>query len=260
MELKLLLLVPIAFVCEYCDSSLGMGYGTILTPVLIMFFGFEILDVVPAVLMSEFVTGLAAAIAHHSLRNVRFERRSPDTKIALLLSACCVIGTVAAVFIATRLLSKETLTLVIGVIILSMGVVILATLRWPPRFSWAKITTVGVIASFNKGMSGGGYGPLVMGGQILSGVGVKNAVGITSLAESLTCLVGIVLYVFLKKGGLPWHLAPYLMVGALLSVPLAALTVKKAPDRVFKPAVAVVVFVLGCLTLCKYLFGWSISA
>jgi uncharacterized membrane protein YfcA len=255
MELKLLLLVPIAFVCEFCDSSLGMGYGTILTPVLLLFFGFGPLEVVPAVLMSEFVTGLAAAFAHHRFRNVRFERRSLDTKVAAVLSVCSMVGTVAAVFIATQLVSKDTLTLMIGIVIVAMGVIIIATLRRPPRFTWGKITAVGVVASFNKGLSGGGYGPLVMGGQMLSGIGVKNAVGITSLAESLTCLVGTVLYV-LFKGRLPWHLAPYLMIGALLSVPFAALTVKKAPEWVFKPAVAAVITILGCLTLAKA-FGWA---
>ena len=254
MDPKLLFLVPLAFVCEYCDSGLGMGYGTILTPVLLLL-GFEPLVVVPAVLMSEFLTGITAAFAHHSFKNVRFERRSLDTKIAMVLAACSIVGTVGAVFLATRVLPKSTLKLAIGVVILAMGVIILVTLRRPPKFSWGKITTLGAIASFNKGLSGGGYGPLVMGGQMLSGVGIKNAIGITSLAEGLTCLVGIIVYVLLK-GSLPWHFAPYLMVGALLSVPFAAFTVKRMPERVFKPAVATVITVLGCWTLAK-VFGWA---
>jgi uncharacterized membrane protein YfcA len=254
MDPKLLLLVPLAFICEYCDSGLGMGYGTILTPVLLLL-GFDVLDIVPAVLMSEFATGITAAFAHHSFRNVRFERRSLDTKVAAVLAACSMVGTVAAVIVATRVLPKDKLALAIGVVILAMGVIILATLRHPPRFTWGKITAVGAIASFNKGLSGGGYGPLVMGGQMLSGIGVKNAVGITSLAEGLTCLVGIITYV-IAKGRLPWHLAPYLMVGALLSVPLAALTVKRMPERAFKPAVAAVITILGCWTLFKA-FGWA---
>ncbi|MBN1916846.1 MAG: sulfite exporter TauE/SafE family protein [Verrucomicrobia bacterium] len=254
MELKLLLLVPIAFVCEYCDSSLGMGYGTILTPVLMVFFGFKPMDVVPAVLMSEFVTGMAAAFAHHSFRNVRFERRSKDTKVAVVLAACSMVGTVGAVWLTT-LISKETLTLIIGIIILSMGGVILVTLRWTPRFSWAKITAVGAVASFNKGLSGGGYGPLVMGGQMLSGVGVKNAIGITSLAEGLTCLVGVVVYAVLHPE-VTWRLAPFLMLGALLSVPFAAHTVRRLPERLVKPAVAGIIFVLGCYTLARFI-GWA---
>jgi len=251
---KLLLLVPLAFICEYCDSGLGMGYGTILTPVLLLL-GFDPLVVVPSVLMSEFVTGLAAAFTHHKLRNVRFERRSLDTKVALVLAACSMVGTVVAVIVATRVLPKDKLSLAIGIVILAMGFIILATLRRPPRFTWGKITAVGAIASFNKGLSGGGYGPLVMGGQMLSGIGVKNAIGITSLAEGLTCLVGTIAYAIVK-GGLPWGLAPYLIAGALLSVPFAALTVKRMPERAFKPAVATVIAILGCWTLAKA-FGWA---
>jgi uncharacterized membrane protein YfcA len=250
---KLLLLVPVAFICEYCDSSLGMGYGTILTPVLLLL-GFDPLVIVPSVLMSEFVTGVTGAFAHHSFRNVRFHRRSKDTKVALVLAACSMVGTVVAVVVATQVLPKAMLKLAIGIVILGMGIVILATLRRPPRFSWGKITAVGTLASFNKGLSGGGYGPLVMGGQMLSGIGVRNAVGITSLAEGLTCLVGIIAYV-IARGSLPWHFAPYLMVGAVLSVPFAALTVKRVPERAFKPAVAAVMTILGCWTLVKA-FGW----
>jgi len=56
----------IAFLAEYVDSSLGMGYGTILTPVLLLM-GFKPLEVVPAVLLSEFATGLLAGFTHHKL-------------------------------------------------------------------------------------------------------------------------------------------------------------------------------------------------
>ena len=44
-----LLLFVFAFGCEFIDSSLGMGYGTILTPSLLIL-GFDPLLVVPAVL------------------------------------------------------------------------------------------------------------------------------------------------------------------------------------------------------------------
>ena len=40
--------MPLAFVCEFVDSTLGMGYGTSLTPILLLM-GFEPLQVVPAV-------------------------------------------------------------------------------------------------------------------------------------------------------------------------------------------------------------------
>jgi uncharacterized membrane protein YfcA len=248
MEDKLFLLMPLAFVCEYIDSSLGMGYGTSLTPILLLM-GFNPLQVVPAVLFSEFVTGLSAAFFHHSVRNVNFNLHSKDTKVAAVLSTFAVIGTVISVMIALRL-PANILKIWIGAIVVAMGVMILVALNRTPKFSWGRITALGTIASFNKGMSGGGYGPLVMGGQILSGIGVKNAVGITSLSESVTCLVGIIMYLTFKDG-VDWSLAPWLMGGAVLSVPFAAHTLKRIPEHKARIAVAIVIVGLGLLTLAK---------
>jgi uncharacterized membrane protein YfcA len=248
MEEQLILLMPLAFVCEFVDSSLGMGYGTSLTPLLLLL-GFHPLQVVPAVLLSEFVTGLSAAFFHHSVRNVNFNPRSKDTKVAVVLSTFAVIGTVVSVIIAIKL-PPHILKIWIGAIVIAMGIAIIASLGRVPRFSWGRITALGTIASFNKGMSGGGYGPLVMGGQLLSGIGVKNAVGITSLSESVTCLVGVIMYSTLKDG-VDWSLAPWLMAGAVLSVPFAAHTLKRIPEHKAKIAVAAVIIGLGALTLLK---------
>ena len=59
-------IIIIAFFCEYIDSSLGMGYGTALTPILLIM-GYTPLQIVPAVLLSELITGLSAAFFHHRL-------------------------------------------------------------------------------------------------------------------------------------------------------------------------------------------------
>ena len=252
MDEKLILLMPLAFACEFIDSSLGMGYGTSLTPILLLM-GFHPLQVVPAVLFSEFVTGLTAAFFHHSIQNANFNRHSQDTKVAAVLSTFAVVGTVVSVLIAVKL-PPYVLKIWIGAIVIAMGIAILAALNRRPRFSWGRITALGTLASFNKGMSGGGYGPLVMGGQILSGIGVKNAVGITSLSESVTCLAGIIMY-FTLKSSVDWVLAPWLMAGAVLSVPFAAHTLKRIPEQKAKTAVALIILGLGALTLVKVFAG-----
>ena len=67
-----------ALACEYMDSSLGMGYGTTLAP-LLMLSGFEPLQIVPAVLISELVTGVSAGLLHQCDGNVDFlgDARAP---------------------------------------------------------------------------------------------------------------------------------------------------------------------------------------
>jgi len=248
VEIPLILVATIAFFCELVDSSLGMGYGTSLTPLLLLM-GFEPMQIVPCVLFSEFVSGMTAAVFHHRAKNANFSRGSADSKVAVVLSLFSVVGVVAAIFVAVNV-PKNVLKLIIGLIVLSMAVLILFAPRLKPKFSWKKISILGAVASLNKGLSGGGYGPLVTGGQMLSGVKVKNAVAITSLAESVTCLAGVILYfVFAKEAD--WTLAPWLTVGALLSVPLATLSLKKLPEKAAKVAVGVAILLLGSLTLAK---------
>ena len=248
MEIKLLLLMPLAFFCEFIDSSLGMGYGTSLTPILLLM-GFEPLQIVPAVLFSEFVSGITAASCHHNLDNVNFKPGSKDTHIALVIALFSIIGTTIAVFLAIKLPARA-LKIWIGAIVLFMGIFIFGTYNRKPRFTWRKIAILGTVASFNKGLSGGGYGPLVMGGQLLSGIGTKNAVAITSLAEGLTCLAGVLLYFFIKPN-IDWSLTPWLMSGAVLSVPFAARVLKILPEKKAKVLIAIVITILGIITLLK---------
>lgn len=247
-----MVIILLAFICEYVDSSLGMGYGTTLTP-LLMIVGFKPLQIVPAILLSEFLTGLLAGFFHHKLKNVNFKRGTLDFKIVSVMAGCSVFGALFAVFVAIRIPSFY-LKLYIGLIVLSMGIIILAMLRHSFKFTWTKISALGTIAAFNKGISGGGYGPLVTGGQILSGIGSKNAVGITSLAEGLTCLVGVSAYFIVTNHTVDWKLAPYLVIGAVLSVPFATLTVKKLKGETLKIGVGIATIILGLFTLYKVLF------
>ncbi len=244
-----LVIIVLAFVCEYIDSSLGMGYGTTLTPLLLIA-GFKPLQIVPSILLSEFVTGLLAGFFHHRHKNVNFKKGTIDFKIASVMAGCSVFGAVAAVLVAVQL-PQFYLKLYIALIVLAMGVIILFTLQRTFAFSWRKIYFLGSIAAFNKGISGGGYGPIVTGGQILSGVSSKSAVGITSLAEGLTCLVGVIVYFAVSNHTIDWHLAPYLVVGAVLSVPLATLTVRKLQTDRLKLAVGIATLALGLFTLSK---------
>ena len=116
-----------------------------------------------------------------------------------------------------------------------------------------KVSILGVIASFNKGMSGGGYGPIVTGGQILSGVEGKSAVGITSLAEGLTCLVGVITYILVSKNLVDWKLAPWITAGVVFSVPLSAKSVKIIGTKKLKLAIAILTVILGAVTIIKTL-------
>jgi uncharacterized membrane protein YfcA len=237
-----------AVICEYMDASLGMGYGTTLTPLLLVF-GFEPLQIVPAVLLSELFTGVASGLMHQRDGNVDFLRDAAARHTTLLLTALSAIGAVLAVSLAVQI-SKFWLGLIITAIVMSMGVVILATRHRQLRYRAGAIVAVGAVAAFNKGLSGGGYGPLVTAGQVVSGLPAKRAVAVTSVAEAATCLVGLLAYLVAGKT-IAWHLAVPLTLGALLSVPMATVTIRHLPEHVVRGLVGTLTLLLGLVALLK---------
>lgn len=262
----------ISFLCEYMDATLGMGYGTTLTPLLLVM-GLSPRHVVPAILLSQLVANILASFFHHREGNVNF---CPDSKvlhlrdfasvrggfrhlrqsfprhlkIGLLFGICGVVGAPLAVLAAVHL-PKFWLKMYIGVLVLSMGVLILVMFNRSLKFSLWRITGLGLFASFNKGLSGGGYGPIICAGQILSGVEGKNAVGITALAEGITCLAAVIMYICVGDETVNWQLAPWVVGGAVLSVPLSAKSVKLIGERKLKLAIAVLTILLGAFTIYK---------
>jgi uncharacterized membrane protein YfcA len=89
--------VLLAFLFESVDSAAGMGFGTALAPLLFVL-GFAPLEVVPALLAVEAVTGLMAGLLHHEFRNIEFSWRPPNAaaRSLLFVGGLGVPGVVAA--------------------------------------------------------------------------------------------------------------------------------------------------------------------
>ncbi len=243
-----LVLVLLSFGCGYVDASLGMGYGSTLTPLLLLL-GYQPLEVVPAIIASQFAAGGIAAWAHHFIGNVDLHPRSRGFKVACLLASTSLLGTGAGALVALYL-PERYLQVWVGLLVCAIGIATVAVKRRSRPFSWKRIVSLGVFAAFNKGSTGGGYGPVVMGGQLLAGVSGKNAVGITTLAESLSCGVGILIYLFAPRE-VGWHLSPFLIAGAVAAVPFSTVTVAALRSHHLKGAISLLTFTLGLLILLK---------
>jgi uncharacterized protein len=248
VDISFILTAFVAFLSEYLDASLGMGYGTALAPVLIIM-GYDPLKVVSAILFSQLCTDIAACLWHHRFSNVNFSAPSRDLRIALLMGFISSIGVILSVLTALRI-PGWLISWYIGILVLSMGIAILATTGKTLRFSWHGLVGISLLASFNKGISGGGYGPLIMGGQLVSGVDAKKAVGITAFAEAITCLVGFLCYL-LQGRSMDWKLIALLTVSAMLAVPIAAITVRHTFSERLKRYVGILIIVLGLAVLLK---------
>ncbi len=245
-----LLVVILAFLLEVVDASIGMGYGTILTPVLLII-GFDPLQVVPAVLVSQLPGDFLAAFFHHEFRNVDFSIGSKHSKVAVTLSLLGLIGSIIAVVIAVNL-PKLLINLYIGTLFAVTGLIVLATKNKNYGFSWTRLLCLGSLASFNKGISGGGYGPIVTSGQILAGVKARSAIGIISLAEGVTCVVAVLMYVLIGRN-IDWLLSILLSIGVVLSAPLAAFIVRKIESRRLKLVIGISILLLGLSTILRTL-------
>lgn len=254
MPLELFLFIALlAFLAEYIDSSLGMGYGTTLTPLLLIL-GFSPLNVVPVVLFSECITGIVAAFFHHNYRNVSFRKDSLDSQVALVLTLIGIAGVILAVTVALRV-PDWAIKLYVGVLVLGMGLLMLFKRSDGDGFSWKRLISIGFLSAFNKGLTGGGYGPLITTGQIFAGLNPKTAVGITSLAEGLVSLVGVIAYA-LSAGALNGQLALPILLGAVASAPLAALTVQKIHFKHLKFFIGLLAVALGIFMLVR---AWPLA-
>ena len=272
MEITLSLLIVIAviaFLAEYVDGSLGMGYGTALTPLLLII-GFAPLAVVPAVLVGQLAGGVVAGYFHHRVGNINLASHhrskntrekgcglnflpwSPDAKVIFVLALCGIIGAIIGVTVAINI-PEIALSLYIGTIVLAMGIIVLIRHNHNSPFSWHKLVGIGLLSAFNKGISGGGYGPLVTGGQILSGREVKKSIGSTTITEVFVCIVGFLAYVFLLRGSIHWALTTSIAIGSVMAAPFAAMTVKRTKSKNLKLAVGVAITILGVITLAKVL-------
>jgi len=107
-----------------------------------------------------------------------------------------------------------------------------------------------LMTAFNKSVSGGGYGPLLTSGQVLSGLGGKASIAITSLAEGFTCLAGASFFL-LRGQTIHMELIVPVIAGALLSVPFSASIVQRVDESWLKRFIAYATIALGAITLVR---------
>lgn len=272
--LPIISIVAIGTVMEFIDSGLGMGYGTVLTP-LLMAFGYKSLDVVPAILISQAIGGVTAAYFHHRLHNVDFRPKtmhprriasgikelglvesfrlgfSTDLKIVFAIFFLGIVAAVTGSVVAVRV-PEAIMTGYIGTMVVAIGILLIS--RKTFEFTWKKLMAIGFLASFNKGFSGGGFGPLSTGGQLVIGNEQRSSIGTTTLAEAPICIIGFITYILQKGFGSEW-LTLELCIGAAVGAVFGARLTKRLDQDTGKVVLGVLILLLGIKTLWKLLLG-----
>jgi len=238
----ILLFFFLGFVLELIDSSLGGGYGTVLTP-LFLIMGYEAIVIVPIILLSETITGFLGGFFHHGFGNVH-------KKGAGIVAICAVLGSLVGMLFVLRIPSFY-LKLYIGCLVAAMGVLVLwkHNKKFKGSYSAKKIGGIGLLCGFNKAISGGGFGPISTAGLTLSGFNPKQAVGTTTMAEGIMSFVGVILYGAIFQINL--LIAVPLITGAVLATLPAAHLTHRLPIKKAGGIIGIFIVLLGLLTLAK---------
>lgn len=241
--ITIILILAITIFCEFIDSSLGMMYGTILAPVLIIA-GYDPKLIVPSILISQAIGGAVASLRHNDLKNALiFKKGSNDLKVTLMITSLGVIATLIGAFIGASIIPKVWLKNYIGTLCLIMGASVLLKISF--SFSWIKMIIISLIGAFNKAISGGGYGPIMSTGQIVVGRESKNSIVVTDFAEVPICLASFMMWIWINK----WPNTPLiyiLPVGAAIGGYLGPMALKKirSKEKISK-IVGALAFILG---------------
>ncbi|XVH33413.1 TSUP family transporter (plasmid) [Haloferacaceae archaeon DSL9] len=254
--------IGLAFIFELMDSSAGMGFGTALAPVLFLL-GYSPLQVTPVLLISETITGLISGGVHHELKNASFSFRplNDESRIMLLMGGVGAVASIASIVLTYFALTipEAYIKTYVSVLVLVMGCIglvrtgIVTTIEYKPR----RIVGFAILAGVNKGIGGGGYGPVVTLGQILSGVYEKSATAIASLAESIVSIVGVITFFALSTQGVAVDLIllPSIFTAGFLAAVCAPYLVRVIPNHVWRYVIPLYAFTIGLLGLT---FGLSI--
>ncbi len=259
MEL-ILYIILLAFLFESMDSMAGMGFGTALSPLLFLF-NYTPLQVVPAILISEAITGFIDSFFDHEFKNVRysFHPLNDATKISLMIAffGCLAIFTSVLLGYFVIKFPDLLIKIYVAILVIFMGISGFIRIKLSKTEQSKKrlkmLIGFSALAGFNKGIGGGGYGPVITMGQLFSGVYEKSATAIVSFAESIVSIVGIITFFLISFAGIEVDLVllPSLFTGGFFAALIAPYLVRVFPNKIWKYFIPIYAIGIGLFSLIK---------
>ncbi len=247
---------------EFMDASAGMGFGTVMSPML-MIMGFTPLQVVPAIMIQQGVCGLVGTFLHREFENVewKFSPMSETIKLWLLISGlgcAAVLFSITAVYAVFKF-AKIWIKLYVTLLMLGMAIVAIYQAKTrgdkarPYRFK--RMGFYAALAGFNKGIGGGGYGPVVTIGGILSGIPVKAQLAVTAICEGTVSTFAIIVWFAMLAGGtqIDFLILPSMMFAAIGGGILAPYATRVFPEKFWTWVVPA--YCLVCVAICFWKIG-----
>ena len=255
--------VFLAMFFEFMDASAGMGFGTAITPILLVL-GFSPKQIVPVVMIQQGVAGLVGAFLHREFENVeyKFSPMSETVKLWLVISVMgCLAITVSIVGVYGFLkLDKIWIELYVACLLVVMGFVSVFSARKERPYRLSRMFGFAALAGFNKGIGGGGYGPVTTIGGLMAGVPAKSMLAVTAISEGTVSIFAVLVWAMMLTSGveLDYVLLPSMMLATMVTAVLAPYMTRVFPEKMWKfvvPAYCVLVS-----SVCFYEVGPKLLA
>jgi len=250
--------VFLALFFEFMDASAGMGFGTAITPILLVL-GFSPKQIVPVVMIQQGVAGLVGAFLHREFENVeyKFNPMSETVKLWLVISTMgCLAVTVSIVGVYGFLkLEKIWIELYVAVLLIVMALVSFFQTRKERPYRLSRMFGFAALAGFNKGIGGGGYGPVTTIGGLISGVPAKSMLAVTAISEGTVSVFAVLVWVMMLTGGVEvdYVLLPSMMIATMFTAVLAPYMTRVFPEKLWKIVVPTYCIVVSFV--CFYEIG-----
>ena len=252
--------VLLAAFFEFMDASAGMGFGTALTPILLVI-GFDPKQIVPVVMIQQGVAGLVGAFLHREFENVewKFSPMSETVKLWLIIAVTGCIAVAVSICGVYKYLhvDKVWIKLYVAILLLMMGVISVWSAKKDKPYKPNKMIGFAALAGFNKGVGGGGYGPVVTIGGLLAGVPVKSMLAVTAICEGTVSTFAIIVWLALLTSGvqIDYLLLPSMMIATMFSAVAAPYMTRVFPEKLWKIIVPAYCLVVAVLCFYKIIPG-----
>lgn len=237
-----------AFLC----GSLGLGFGALLMPALILL-GIEPRVAVASSLIAQLVTVPMGGASHASFGHVR-------ARIVAPLLGSGFLGTFAGAqfsisigeFLLAILIAVSTI--VMGILVLTRGVLEVGAGRRDERaVRWHALVVIGLVAGFAASAFGTGWGPVGVSLLLLAGIAPKLAVGSSVTARAPIALSATLAYFSLAGPQRVVELGILIPIvaGGVLGILFGSVAARHLGDRRLRRAVGFAIVTLGLLVFFK---------
>ncbi len=241
--------ILIGLAAQLVDGALGMAFGLVSTSILLAM-GLPPASVSAAVHTAKVFTTGASGGSHALMGNV-------DRRLLLRLAIPGVIGGVIGAYVLTQvpgqLLRPVTCVylLVLAVLILRRVIRDRAAGPETAKRVQRRVPAVGFLAGLLDAIGGGGWGSLSTSTLLASGSATRATIGTVNLAEFAVTLAISLTFVF-TIGMAYADVVAGLVIGGVLASPLAALMVKRLPERLILGSVGVLALVVSAYQIVLF--------